>query len=74
VCTISRREGEDLVTRFLAAHEDWDADDLGEAYPDWRYGPDPRFLQLLPDRDGTDGFFIARLRRRSEGQPLPSNR
>jgi 16S rRNA (cytosine967-C5)-methyltransferase len=74
VCTISRREGEDLIARFLAAHEGWDAEDLGEAYPDWRSGPDPRFLQLLPDRDGTDGFFIAKLRRRSEGQPLPSNR
>jgi 16S rRNA C967 or C1407 C5-methylase (RsmB/RsmF family) len=27
-----------------------------------------RFLQSLPHRDGTDGFFIARLRRR-DGTP-----
>jgi 16S rRNA C967 or C1407 C5-methylase (RsmB/RsmF family) len=25
---------------------------------------DSRFLQTMPDRDRTDGFFIARLRRR----------
>jgi 16S rRNA (cytosine967-C5)-methyltransferase len=74
VCTISRREGEDVIGRFLAASEGWEAEDLGAAHPDWRYGADPRYLQLLPDRDGTDGFFIARLRRRPEGQPLPSNR
>jgi 16S rRNA (cytosine967-C5)-methyltransferase len=48
VCTISRLECEQVVKQFLAAH--------------------PRFslahqLQLLPHRDGTDGFFIARLER-----------
>jgi 16S rRNA (cytosine967-C5)-methyltransferase len=72
VCTISRREGEDVISRFLDAHRDWGAEDLGEEHPQWRYGRDGRYLQLLPDRDGTDGFFIARLRRGPEGQPLPS--
>jgi 16S rRNA (cytosine967-C5)-methyltransferase len=63
VCTISRRESEDVITSFLRARSDWRVDDLGAEYPDWRHRRDPRFLQLLPDRDGTDGFFIARLRR-----------
>jgi 16S rRNA (cytosine967-C5)-methyltransferase len=71
VCTISRREGEQVVDRFLESHPGWEAEDLGAAYPDWRDARDGRCLQLLPDRDGTDGFFIARLRRR---QTLPSDR
>ena len=48
VCTISRREGEGVLGRFLAANPGWRAE---------------HSLQLLPHRDGTDGFFIARLRR-----------
>lgn len=71
VCTISRREGEGVISRFLARHSGWEADDLAAAYPEWRDGGDARYLQLLPDRDGTDGFFIARLRQR---QSLPSSR
>ena len=48
VCTISRREGSDVVERFLAGRSDFELD---------------RQFQLLPHRDGTDGFFVARLRR-----------
>lgn len=63
VCTISQRESEEVVEAFLREHPDFGAEDLGSEYPDWRYERDPRYLQLLPHRDGTDGFFIARLRR-----------
>jgi 16S rRNA (cytosine967-C5)-methyltransferase len=49
VCTISRAESGDVVERFLAEHQDFALD----GQPD----------QLRPDRDGTDGFFIARLSR-----------
>jgi len=63
VCTISRRESEDVIASFLDTGSEWRTDDLGAEYPDWRDAHDPRFLQLLPDRDRTDGFFIARLRR-----------
>jgi len=48
VCTISRAESEDVVDAFLREHADMTAE---------------RRLQLLPHRDGTDGFYIARLRR-----------
>ena len=51
VCTISRAESEDVIDAFLARHDDFEA-----------LGP-PR--QLLPHLDGTDGFFIARVRRAS---------
>jgi len=50
VCTISRAEGPAVVDGFLAAHPEFAADQPSR--------------QLLPNRDLTDGFFIARLRRR----------
>ncbi len=64
MCTISRAEGVDVVERFLREHDDFSADELASERPELggaRSGPG---VQLLPDRDGTDGFFIARLRRR----------
>jgi 16S rRNA (cytosine967-C5)-methyltransferase len=58
VCTISRSEGETVAKRFLA--------DNGDFTPDPFDGCDPgtSHLQLLPHLDGTDGFFVARFRRR----------
>lgn len=49
VCTISSAESQALIERFLADHGEFSAESS---------------LQLLPHRDETDGFFIARLRRR----------
>jgi 16S rRNA (cytosine967-C5)-methyltransferase len=49
VCTISSAESDQVVEAFLATRPDWEADP---------------FVALAPDTDGTDGFFIARLRRR----------
>jgi 16S rRNA (cytosine967-C5)-methyltransferase len=66
-CTISPEENEGVVERFLAGHDGWVADDLGSsAWPLWQHGQRPMFLQTLPHRHGTDGFFIARLRRPEE--------
>jgi 16S rRNA (cytosine967-C5)-methyltransferase len=64
VCTISAAESEGVVGRFLREHREFEADDLAGEYPG-RGNPQgmPRHLLLLPHRDGTDGFFIARLRR-----------
>jgi 16S rRNA (cytosine967-C5)-methyltransferase len=64
VCTISRAEGEGVVEGFLGEHGDFSAEPVGSDQPDLRpAGSGPGAL-LLPHRDGTDGFFIARLRRR----------
>jgi 16S rRNA (cytosine967-C5)-methyltransferase len=49
VCTISPQEGPQQVERLLADH------------PELGLDGDP--IQLLPHRDGTDGFFISRMRR-----------
>ncbi len=48
VCTISRAEGAQLIEQFLASHRDFAVEHR---------------VQLLPHRDLTDGFFIAKLRR-----------
>lgn len=56
-CTISREENEDVVG--AAGGE---VVDLGERFPALASGHDPRFLQTRPDRDRTDGFFIAMIR------------
>jgi 16S rRNA (cytosine967-C5)-methyltransferase len=47
-CTISPRENERVIEAFLAAHDGFVRE---------------RELLLLPHRDGSDGFFLARLRR-----------
>jgi 16S rRNA (cytosine967-C5)-methyltransferase len=61
VCTISRAEAAGVVEAFVRDRSDFEVEDLGPMLPDAAVG---RFLQTLPSRDGTDGFFIARLRRR----------
>jgi 16S rRNA (cytosine967-C5)-methyltransferase len=63
-CTISPAENEGVVEAFLAQRNDFAADDLSASdWSLWQHGSRPMFLQTLPHRDGTDGFFIARLRR-----------
>jgi 16S rRNA (cytosine967-C5)-methyltransferase len=62
VCTISRQEGPEMIDGFLREHPEFAAEDAGQAAG--RQHTDQPYLQLLPHRDRTDGFFIARLRRR----------
>ena len=62
-CTISPPENEQVVDAILAAHPELRPDDLQSDAPLWKHPSVPHHLLLLPHRDGTDGFFIARLRR-----------
>jgi 16S rRNA (cytosine967-C5)-methyltransferase len=59
-CTISRREGEDRIAELVSAKPAVPSD-LGEDCPELAAPADRRFLQIRPDRDRTEGFFIARL-------------
>ncbi|HET7051137.1 MAG TPA: 16S rRNA (cytosine(967)-C(5))-methyltransferase RsmB [Solirubrobacteraceae bacterium] len=63
VCTISRREGEMVLERFLREHPEFAAEDLADQLPQWAEAAAGQHLQLLPSREGTDGFFIARCKR-----------
>jgi 16S rRNA (cytosine967-C5)-methyltransferase len=62
-CTISPVENERQIAAFLERHADFAVDELPSDLPVWDHPSVPGFLQTLPHRDGTDGFFIARLRR-----------
>jgi 16S rRNA (cytosine967-C5)-methyltransferase len=62
-CTISPRENERQIEGFLGRHADFQLDDMPSDLPVWDHPTVPRVRQTLPHRDGTDGFFIARLRR-----------
>lgn len=62
VCTITRAEGRQVVDSFLSRHGDYTVEDVDA--DSYSRAPGGGHLQLLPHRDRTDGFFIARLRRR----------
>lgn len=56
-CSLLDAEGPHQVADFMARHGGWQADLL--ALPGGR--PRGDGVRLTPDRDGTDGFFVARL-------------
>ncbi|HRV60084.1 MAG TPA: hypothetical protein P5138_05600, partial [Solirubrobacterales bacterium] len=58
-CTISKRENSDQAIE-LAERQRLEIVDLGARSPGLADPHDRRFLQLMPDRDHTTGFFIAR--------------
>jgi 16S rRNA (cytosine967-C5)-methyltransferase len=65
-CTVNAAENEGQIQRFLATHSEFSVLDLSGSYPESAAtAPANRgsFLQTLPSRHGTDGFFIAALRR-----------
>jgi 16S rRNA (cytosine967-C5)-methyltransferase len=57
-CTISPAENEGVVRGLTG----WELDRPSDL-PVWDHPSDPRLIQSLPHRDGTDGFFIARTRK-----------
>jgi 16S rRNA (cytosine967-C5)-methyltransferase len=59
-CTISPAENERQIDVFLADHADFEPVDLQPGFPAWASGP---AVLALPSVQGSDGFFIAALRR-----------
>ena len=62
-CTVLKAENEDVVSAFLAKHDDFHTEplDLPEVFPKNETG----MLTLIPGEYDTDGFFICRLRRKA---------
>jgi len=62
-CTIHPPENEDLVAAVQANDPALQTEDLHTDHPLWKHPTVSHHLLSLPHRHGTDGFFIARLRR-----------
>jgi 16S rRNA (cytosine967-C5)-methyltransferase len=64
-CTISPAENEQQLAAFLADHPELALAPRPSDLPAWDHPTVAGTTQTLPHRDGTDGFFIARLVRRA---------
>ncbi len=68
-CSLMPEENFGVVTQFLKQHPEWEAEPIEPVFQSmgiqlpWILPQRPECL-LLPSRHGTDGFFIARFRRR----------
>lgn len=63
-CSILPDENEKQVERFLSEHPNFSMAPLPDSIPAvFREKAGPFGLQLLPHRDGTEGFFIARMQK-----------
>ena len=61
-CTISPAENEGQIDSFLASHPEFAPVELSARFPAWAAPAGPHLL-ALPSVQGSDGFFIAGLRR-----------
>ena len=61
-CTLRKAENEEIVTNFLATHPEFEAVAISECGQSAADG----MLTLFPDGKGSDGFFIAKLRRKND--------
>jgi 16S rRNA (cytosine967-C5)-methyltransferase len=61
-CSLFAEENEDRIAAFLAGRDDFAVEPIELAQAEtWR--TDTGFLRLTPRTAGTDGFFVAALRR-----------
>ena len=67
-CTLQKAENEDVVTAFLDRHPEYAPE--GFVLPGPAGEVRSGMVALWPQRHGTDGFFFAKLRRRTEA-PYP---
>lgn len=68
-CTIRKGENQQIVESFLKENPDFTLDSLTPFMPQklQKHSLESGMLQLFAHRDGTEGFFIARMRRKSHG-------
>ncbi|MBC7961004.1 MAG: 16S rRNA (cytosine(967)-C(5))-methyltransferase, partial [Vallitaleaceae bacterium] len=63
-CTLNQKENEENVRWFLETHTNFEIVPLVYDFPNqYKTINNEGFLQLLPIKETTDGFFIAKLRR-----------
>lgn len=64
-CTISRKENEEQILSFVSRWPEFSLCDLAPYLPPALPGIEQGMTQLLPHRDHTEGFFIARMTRKA---------
>ena len=61
-CTVTKAENEGVVSAFLQKHPEYKLSGLEERVPEQlREHVTDSMVRILPERDGMDGFFIARM-------------
>ena len=64
-CSVLPQENEGQVRAFLERHPEYEVERMGDELPEALRAHEGDFgLQMLAHRDGTDGFYLCRLRRR----------
>jgi 16S rRNA (cytosine967-C5)-methyltransferase len=65
-CTLTREENDDIVEDFLQRHNEFVLEAAGEfLLESARHMVRGNYFLALPHRDGTDGFFAARMRKKT---------
>lgn len=66
-CTIEPKENEELVRKFIKDNREFELEDISNLLPDGLKKDSAKegYIQLYPNIDGIDGFFISRMRKRS---------
>ena len=65
-CSLLPEEDEDQITGFLSRHPEFEACDLPECIPERYRKHRNNGLQLLEHRDGIEGFYLIRMRRKND--------
>jgi 16S rRNA (cytosine967-C5)-methyltransferase len=66
-CTIEPQENEELVKRFLDCNKEYALEAISGLLPEGLAKDTAKdgYIQLYTNRDGIDGFFISKMRKRS---------
>ena len=65
-CTLARQENEEVCSAFLCRHPELEPEGFDPLLPEALrgMGGESGMLTLLPHRMGTDGFFMAKFRKK----------
>lgn len=64
-CSVLKDENERQIEAFLESHPDFELQKLPETVPEQFRRYEGTGLQLLPHRDGVEGFYICRMKRKA---------
>ena len=65
-CSLLKDENENQIRSFLEKHPEFEAEPMPESIPEKFRSRQGLGLQLMPHRDGVEGFYICRMRRKFE--------